>query len=161
MEYFVTSDTHFGHENIIKLCKRPFSSVAEMDEVIIENWNSVVAKDDIVVHLGDFCYKNSNDVTFYKKQLNGKIIFVPGNHDKFNFSVMDEVARQCDVFSGVVVSHYPLEEWNGFYRGVVHFHGHCHGTMRKIKNRLDVGVDTNNFMPIHWDEAIDMARSEV
>lgn len=53
---FFTSDTHFWHENIIKFCNRPFSSVEEMNDTIIENWNKVVGENDIVFHLGDFVF---------------------------------------------------------------------------------------------------------
>lgn len=52
----IISDTHFSHEKIISLGERPFSSVREMDEALIKNWNSVVPKDGIVLHLGDFAH---------------------------------------------------------------------------------------------------------
>ena len=53
---FFTSDTHFYHANIINFCKRPFANVETMNEALIENWNAVVGVDDIVFHLGDFCF---------------------------------------------------------------------------------------------------------
>ena len=56
---FFTSDTHFNHANIIKFCERPFGSIEEMNEALIANWNRVVGKDDIVFHLGDFCFGGS------------------------------------------------------------------------------------------------------
>lgn len=56
---YYTSDLHFGHKNIIQLTSRPFSSVEEMDEVLIKNWNSKVTKNDLVYILGDFTWYNS------------------------------------------------------------------------------------------------------
>ena len=68
MIYF-TSDMHFGHNNIIKLCQRPFSSAEEMDNCMIENWNKLVkAKDEIYI-LGDIAWGEPDK---YLKQLNGK-----------------------------------------------------------------------------------------
>lgn len=56
---FFTSDTHFGHANIINLCKRPFRDVNHMNDMLVENWNSVITDDDIVFHLGDFALGDS------------------------------------------------------------------------------------------------------
>ena len=58
MERWVISDTHFDHQRIIEYTNRPFSSVDEMNAVIIKNWNSVINQDDIVYVLGDFCFGN-------------------------------------------------------------------------------------------------------
>lgn len=56
---FFTSDTHFGHANIINLCNRPFKDVNHMNDMLVENWNSVVSDDDTVFHLGDFALGGS------------------------------------------------------------------------------------------------------
>lgn len=53
---FFTSDTHFGHSNIIKYCNRPFKDKDEMNETLISNWNKVVPEDGIVIHCGDFAF---------------------------------------------------------------------------------------------------------
>lgn len=58
---FFTSDTHFNHTNIIKYCQRPFRDIYEMNETLIANWNNVVAPDDIVFHLGDFCLGGADE----------------------------------------------------------------------------------------------------
>jgi len=78
---FFTSDTHFYHENIIKYCSRPFSSVDEMNKAMIDNWNNVVGKNDIVWHLGDFCFGKKDNIMEIFPKLNGKINLVMGNHD--------------------------------------------------------------------------------
>jgi len=57
MVYF-TSDLHLGHRNVLKLCNRPFSSIEEMDEIIIDNWNKKVHRDDTVYIMGNLPYRN-------------------------------------------------------------------------------------------------------
>ena len=78
---FFTSDTHFWHDNIIKFCNRPFNSIEEMNDTIIENWNKVVGKNDIVFHLGDFCFCGSDKFKDIIERLNGYIYLILGNHD--------------------------------------------------------------------------------
>lgn len=56
VKIWFTSDTHFGHNNIMKFCQRPWKTVEEMDNALIQNWNSVVGENDIVFHLGDFAF---------------------------------------------------------------------------------------------------------
>ena len=77
---FYIADTHFGHDNIRKLSNRPFSTVEEMDNALINNWNSVVTDDDDVYILGDFSYKSEDPIDYLKK-LNGKKHLIVGNHD--------------------------------------------------------------------------------
>lgn len=78
---FVISDTHFDHENIIKYCDRPFSSLEEMDETMIENWNSAVSTQDVVLHLGDIAMARPEVALEYARRLNGQILMTRGNHD--------------------------------------------------------------------------------
>lgn len=77
--YFFTADEHYDHKNIIKYCKRPFSTVEEMNTELIINHNSVVNKKDTVVHVGDFTLNKI--ATNYICQLNGTHIFIKGSHD--------------------------------------------------------------------------------
>lgn len=76
-----TSDTHFGHVNIIEYCKRPFGGVDHMTTELTRRWNSVVKDSDTVYHLGDFALGPKWKWADYRKELNGQIIFVVGNHD--------------------------------------------------------------------------------
>ena len=94
MTKFLIGCTHFGHANIIKLANRPFSSVQEMDEVMIERWNSVVKKNDTVYHLGDFAFRGA-PANNYKKKLSGNIICLQGNHDDQNWGPMYDTVRHC------------------------------------------------------------------
>jgi len=82
MRIFFTSDHHFGHGNIIKYTGRPFSNAREMDEIMIERWNEVVSKWDLVYCLGDLTLRN--DGTKYLAKLNGRIFVLcyPWHHDK-------------------------------------------------------------------------------
>lgn len=82
MGMWFTADTHFGHANVIRYCQRPFSTVQEMDEAIIDNWNRLVGSDDTVYHLGDFTLAGQEKASQYFSLLNGKISVVPGGHDK-------------------------------------------------------------------------------
>ena len=81
IKIFITSDNHFNHKNIIKYCDRPFDSVEEMNEAMIERWNETVSKDDVVLHLGDFCKGNVWMIKQIRERLNGTIILIIGNHD--------------------------------------------------------------------------------
>lgn len=80
MSIFYIADTHFGHESILKLCKRPFSTVEEMNEAIVENWNARVKGNDKVYILGDMFYK-ATGVKDILTRLKGKKHLILGNHD--------------------------------------------------------------------------------
>ncbi len=96
MTTWFTSDTHFGHENIIKYCDRPFGSVDEMNKTIIRNWNSYVAPEDIVYHLGDVALGQITDSLNCVSALNGHKILVLGNHDR-PFMVMEKGENDLNV----------------------------------------------------------------
>lgn len=152
-----TADTHFGHENIINLGKRPFSSVKEMDEVMIERWNERVHKDDIVWHLGDFAYKNVIKTREYFSRLNGVVYFTWGNHDNENISNM--LGGMCSDMADInvdghrlILCHYPMRTWDGVFRGSLHIHGHTHGTLPGTTQSLDIGVDCWDFRPVSLRE---------
>lgn len=80
---FFTSDTHFYHTNILKYCNRPFKNTEEMNAILIEKWNAKVKKDDVIWHLGDFCFGGKDNIKEIFPKLNGKINLVLGNHDNY------------------------------------------------------------------------------
>lgn len=79
---FFTSDTHFGHKNIIRYCDRPFDDVPHMNEMLIKNWNAVVSPEDEVFHLGDVALGPWVEWEGILSRLNGTIHLIIGNHDR-------------------------------------------------------------------------------
>lgn len=159
--YFYTSDTHFRHSNIIKYCNRPFSSKEEMDEELITRWNNKVPKDGLVYHVGDVILGGSAEMKEVLPRLNGEKILVIGNHDEESplRPYFMDIFRLVSFTDPVIkrkmcLCHYPIESWPGMHRGVIHLHGHCHGTLQhKIENRMDVGVDCHpKFEPFSSEE---------
>jgi calcineurin-like phosphoesterase family protein len=155
MKVFGVSDTHFGHANIIRFCDRPFSSVDTMDQALIDNWNSVVEDNDLIIHNGDFQFYKQDMGIFQK--LRGRKILVKGNHDhKVTFNMGWEAVH--DVFEmshnskKVVFFHYPIESWNNMFHGSIHLYGHVHSTDAvKIPNRFNICVEKTNYTPVNLD----------
>jgi calcineurin-like phosphoesterase family protein len=79
MIYF-TSDLHIFHTNIIKYCNRPYSSVEEMNEALVNNWNKVIDPEDTIYCLGDFSMA-ARPIETFTPRLMGKKYLVCGNHD--------------------------------------------------------------------------------
>lgn len=169
---FFTSDTHFGHKNIILYCNRPFSSVEEMDNQMITNWNSKVGVNDTVYHLGDFAFYPQDKIHEILSRLNGFINFVPGNHDKnlikalnlgntqgLKVNLLDSIYSETfnveDERIPFVMCHYAMKVWDKSHYGAIHLYGHSHGSLKEDNSlSMDVGVDTNNYTPYSLDEIL-------
>lgn len=174
---WVTADHHFGHANIIRFCGRPFESVREMDQAMIDRWNAVVGPEDVVYHLGDFTL--TDNLKPWIHALTFKTLHVvPGGHDwrwmkgfcpdAFDYRVevlpplmtleFPSIGKHPRV---VVLCHYPMLSWDRSHYGSLHLHGHSHGTIpddlsgdtqlppgKKRGRRVDVGVDRWDFSPV-------------
>ena len=79
---FLTSDTHFGHLNIIRYCNRPWPDVEVMNEALVHLWNSTVPQDATVIHLGDVAMGRLSDSLQHVRRLNGRKHLIAGNHDR-------------------------------------------------------------------------------
>jgi len=153
--YFI-SDTHFGHANIIRFCKRPFADVSAMDEALIRNWNDTVGQDDDVWHLGDFSSYRDGRLAAVFWRLNGRKHLVIGNHDEENEAVLDLPWEEPPIQQGmlsvegrrVFVNHYPLRSWPKIGKGAVHLFGHMHGRLQGTRQSTDMGVDCWSFRPV-------------
>lgn len=173
------SDFHIGHKNIIKFDNRPFSDVDEMHQVLINNWNSCVGKDDIVFYLGDFSFKNRNLAKWFKDKLNGKIYFIMGNHDRINeisglgfekvfgdstalgganIFIKDEDCKKG--YQEITLCHYAILSWKNSHHGAWHLHGHSHQSLAKNpemawfykRKVIDVGVNGCDYKPLSYKE---------
>ena len=174
MNYFFTADTHFGHENIIRYCQRPFTSAEEMDSEITERWNAVVKPKDIVYHLGDFALVRGSRETrraYYRDivdSLNGSIILIPGSHDKdiikaiheasavvgarFNLSLAPPLYTITIKGQRIVLCHYAMRIWPESHYDSWQLFGHSHGHCPTEGQQMDVGVDCSGFKPNSFDE---------
>lgn len=179
MIYF-TSDQHFGHNNIITYCNRPYSSIEEMNEGLINNFNSIVNKDDITYHLGDFCL--SKKYINLISQLNGTHHLITGNHDSCypwkgfkdkyltpyldnGFStVQRELELEIDGLGLCLLNHMPYDgdsretdRYKEFrpIRKDYHkylFCGHVHEKWVTCSNMINVGVDVWNYSPVSIEQ---------
>ena len=161
MAIFFTADTHFGHGGAIGLFRRPFASVAEMNEALIARWNETVGADDEVWHLGDFAVRRSAAaVAELLGQLHGKIHLIIGNNDSAAIVLLTEFQSAQHYaeleLEGVrlVLCHYPFRSWNGMNRGAFNLHGHSHGRLKPMTRQIDVGVDVWNFHPVSIAEIL-------
>lgn len=168
MIYFI-ADTHFGHKNIIEMCNRPFSSVDEMNSVIIERWNKKIKGSDTVYVLGDMFFRCKEPEPILK-QLKGRKKLLIGNHDgswmtKVNvsdyFLCIDTMLETSVDNHGVTMCHYPLLTWRHKLKTYM-IHGHIHNDttsdfwpfIRDRERVLNAGVDINGFEPVTFDELI-------
>lgn len=153
MTVLFTSDTHFGDHRTLNIGKRPFASVAAMDEALVAGWNAVVGPEDVVWHLGDVARRGA-EVPALLDRLHGTKHLIRGNNDPPATlaapgwaSVRDYVELQLDgVF--LVLCHYPFRSWNRQGRGAVNLHGHSHGRLKPVPRQFDVGVDARDYRPV-------------
>jgi calcineurin-like phosphoesterase family protein len=170
MVYFI-GDTHFGHSNVLRLCNRPFNNVEEMNQFIIDSWKSRVTNEDDVYILGDVAYKSQTDIVKILKSLPGKKHLVTGNHDRKNLknqsfaSCFVEVKDLQEIVldnKRIILCHFPLGEWDGYYRGAYHIHGHIHNNtsikvyqfLKQEERALNAGVDIINYAPATFEELV-------
>lgn len=174
-----TADTHINHARIIELCKRPFKSVEEMNDILISNINSVVDSNDILYHLGDFALGGYKYIPEWRAKIKcHTVVLILGNHDP-----QDKRGRPhkvlLDSFQGVydmlkvgvqykgekksiILNHYAMRVWRNSHHGSWMIFGHSHGSLWDDPHSLsfDVGVDCHNFMPLSVDQIGDIMATK-
>ncbi len=153
MTLFFTADTHFGNHRTTNIWRRPFTSTAEMDALLVARWNATVAPDDEVWHLGDVA-RRPGQVADNLSRLNGTKHLLRGNNDSDEMlaapgwaSVGDYAELEIDGRK-LVLCHYPFRSWNGQHRGSINLYGHSHGRLKSVPGQFDVGVDVHGFAPV-------------
>ncbi len=166
---FFIADTHFGHKNVLKLCNRPFDTIEQMNETIIENWNRRVAGRDSVYVLGDMFFR-CEDPEAILRRLHGKKHLIIGNHDSSWINKMDtgryfQSVELMEVISdgahAMTLCHYPLLSWKHSKTSYM-IHGHIHANtdmdfwplIATREKLLNAGVDLNGFQPVPFDELL-------
>lgn len=168
-----TSDLHLGHERIVELCNRPFNTVEEMNETIIERWNEVVEPLDKVYVLGDVALGKISETLPLCQRLNGTKYLVPGNHDRCwsgNKRVREiDVLRYEDAGFVILENEVQFKDWKlchfptggdshtddrfPEFRPVLRaddwlIHGHVHNLWKVNGHQINVGVDVWDFTPV-------------
>ncbi|MBB1062639.1 metallophosphoesterase [Limosilactobacillus fastidiosus] len=164
---FVTADTHFLDEHLLgidKFAPRPFLTVEQMDQEIVQNWNELVGENDTVYHLGDIAvYFAKPQSKAYEKifeilnSLNGHLVLIKGNHD--NRGLFKYLAKNNYFFEGkpkfsfhdvgvllkydhcqYYLTHYPM--MLGIAPQIINLHGHIHHYAVPAKENINVGIDS-------------------
>ena len=180
---FITSDTHYGHKNICRGVTdwrlpdggipmdqtRDFDTIEKMNETIVNNINSVVGQDDVLIHLGDWSFGGFENVQKFRDRILCKEIrLILGNHDthiendRYNvqelFTSVNHYTKLMYKNNTFVLFHYPMQSWDGLNKGHIHLHGHVHlsTNLRFGKGKkMDVGMDGHpTFGVYNMDEII-------
>ena len=171
-EIYIISDTHFGHAGMLNFLNydgtrmRPFSSVEEMDELMIENWNKLVKPTDKVYHLGDIFYKSGNSDEIAKR-LTGEKVLARGNHDRrearWYLKYFKDVRATFHIDGNYLLGHFPIHpDSKGRFVRMLHGHIHAQTVMKLLWYPTGNGiepdpwyrnccVEVNNYSPIPFE----------
>jgi len=158
-DFFITSDTFFGRDQILQIANRfSFNNIRDMESKLIKNWNSVVTDDDSVIQLGNFAWDPITARRVIAK-LNGTISFMVGHCDDALVEAVSEfdhiniIEDQIVMMPehDLVLCHYPLKVWPGKDSGTIHIHGHTvfsHKTNLDVELRINACTDFWGYHPI-------------
>ena len=172
MSIFITSDEHYGHERIITLAVRPFTTVEEMNETIIARHNKKVPnnKGQLTIHVGDMFWQTMTfpEADAILRRLHGRHAFIFGNHDElvekypspfaavFDWVVGSNKASGSEIIKWnkhkITLNHYAQRVWDGSHKGHWHVYGHSHGALAGLGKSFDIGVDSHDFSPWSLEE---------
>ena len=167
-DIWVISDTHFGHSNILTFKDqegnpvRDFSSVEEMNETMIQRWNSVVKQGDRVYHLGDVFFGSKEDFKLLWPRLNGSKRLIVGNHDDIKFLSSGGFFKKVSMWRmftefGLILTHTPQHQSSltGRGEGLINVHGHIHQNKSPEGPYKCVCVEQTGYYPVHLEDLRD------
>jgi calcineurin-like phosphoesterase family protein len=168
-EIFLIADLHLGHANIIRYCSRPFvpADVAEMDRVLVSNWNYCIAAKDRVFFLGDLRYGgDARPEAEYRALFNGNITFVAGNHDtSFSTGTVPAAHLTRDGIRFLLV-HDPADAPENFDGWIIHGHYHNNDLsgfpfIDFAQRRINVSAEVIGYSPVSLGEICRFIREQV
>lgn len=163
-DIWVTSDTHFNHENIIKFCGRPFESAKMMNEMLVDNWNSVIKPGDKVYHLGDVYMGGGFEREETEKMLlslNGQKRLLLGNHDNGRDQILHKVFKKIELWRmfpefGLLMTHVPVHNSTlgegRFGSEMINIHGHIHQNKSPSDDHRCVCVEWTDYKPVNIED---------
>lgn len=173
MNQWLTSDLHFWHRNVITYCNRPWGSVEEMNEGLIEKWNQNVRDNDLVTVLGDFAMASAGRIAEIVPRLRGHKVLVMGNHD-WNYKEkrwlewgFERVHMGTIRVDKMLLNHFPYrgQQHDQRYfdampedKGEILLHGHVHNAWKRKGRMLNVGVDQWDYRPVNLAEILAQLR---
>lgn len=165
-----SSDLHLGHARLLEFCRetRSGETIQEHDELLIEAWNTVVSKGDVVYILGDECLGDREVGYSNISRLNGQKHLIKGNHTQLRKQHHKEVFQSISdlkqisvtlsngIKQEIIMCHFPLLSWNRMDKGSWMLHGHCHGSLIDLGGKIfDCGIDNrkdNHMLPFSLEE---------
>lgn len=160
MSNFYIADLHFGHQNIIRFDNRPFDSIEDMNEFLIDSWNKKVKQGDTTYILGDFCWGKEPEWIEILNKLNGNKVLIRGNHDlkqmskalKNKFLYIKDRHEISDCGKKLILSHYPEMTYKKSYDpNVFMLHGHVHEHTAEAKHVKKWIKDLKKSCVNSWD----------
>lgn len=164
MLYF-TGDTHFGDPRVLRIDRRPFTSMADHDAALIAHWNAVVGPHDDVWHLGDVARASRDVVEALLTRLNGRKHLLVGNNDPATtigakgWTSVQHYAELKVEGQHLILCHYPFRTWNQMGKRSINLHGHSHGRLKPMTRQFDVGVDPQGLRPVPLADILTKRRA--
>ena len=161
MAIWVCADLHLQDKKITEFEK--FNSVEEHDKYVIERYNSVVGKDDLVYILGDLGFTPKDSLAKLVRQLNGRKILLIGNHDTLKdndyitMGIIQVIRRPVYYSDKIVLNHIPMEECLNS-RNSICVHGHIHNNLLNLPNFFNVNVELTDYLPVNIKVFVEKAE---